>query len=78
MYLQFVMYLFMYLFHMYLLLFSINVVNSCSWLQFDCKNFVLPLLILGANQVLKECLDWTVQLLVSVSGWLVLMSLLSR
>ena len=22
---------------MYLLLFSINVVNSCSWFQFDCK-----------------------------------------
>ena len=78
MYLQFVMYLFMYLFHMYLLLFSICVVNPCSWLQFDCKNFVSPLLILGANQVLKECLDWTVQLLVSASGWLVLMSLLRR
>ena len=42
------------------------------------KNFVLPLLILGANQVLKGCLDWIVQLLVSASGWLVLMSLLSR
>lgn len=77
-YLQFVMYLFMYLFHMYLLLFSIYVVNSCSWFQFDCKNVVLPLLILGANQVLKGCLDWTVQLLVSASGWLVLMSLLRR
>ena len=35
MYLQFAMYLFMYLFHMYLLLFSINLVNSRSWLQFD-------------------------------------------
>ena len=72
------MYLLMYLFHMYLLLFSINEVNSCSWLQFESKNFVLPLLILGANQVLKECLDWTVQLLVNASGWLVLMNLLSR
>ena len=39
-YFQFVMCLFMYLFHMCLLLFSICVVNSCSWLQFDCKNFV--------------------------------------
>ena len=50
----------------------------CSRLQFEIKIVVLPVLILGASQVLKGCLDWTVQLLVSASGWLVLMSLLSR